>query len=112
LALTDPLGTKGPRVKVQVKREQSKTNAPTLRAFFSVLHPGDIGVFVNLGGFTSDAVVEARSETRRIRLIDATQFFNLWVDHYDKVPDEDRRRLPIRRVPFLLPARGDPRGGL
>lgn len=112
LALTDPLGTKGPRVKVQVKREQSKTNAPTLRAFFSVLHADDIGVFVNLGGFTSDAIVEARSETRRIRLIDATQFFNLWVEHYDKVPDEDRRRLPIRRVPFLLPPRSDPRGGL
>lgn len=112
LALTDPLGTKGPRVKVQVKREQSKTSAPTLRAFFSVLHADDIGVFVNLGGFTSDAMVEARSETRRIRLIDATQFFTLWVEHYDDVPDEDRRRLPIRRVAFLLPARSDSRGGL
>ena len=39
LALTDPLGTKGPRVKVQVKREQRKTTAPTLRAFFSVSTP-------------------------------------------------------------------------
>ena len=67
---------------------------------------------MNLGGFTSDAVVEARSETRRIRLIDATQFFNLWVEHYDEIPDEDRRRLPIRRVPFLLAARSDSRGAL
>lgn len=107
VALTDPLGTGGPRIKAQVKREQGKTSATTLRAFFSVLHPGDIGVFVTLGGFTSDAIVEARTETRRIRLIDATQFFNLWVEHYERIPDEDRRRLPIRRVPFLLPARKD-----
>jgi hypothetical protein len=42
-------------------------NAPTLRAFFSLLHEGDIGVFVTLDGFT------------------------------------DRRRLPIKQVPFLAP---------
>ena len=103
VALSDPMGTGGPRVKAQVKREQAKTSATTLRAFYSVLHPGDIGVFVTLGGFTSDAVIEARNEARQIRLIDATQFFNLWVEYYEKIPEEDRRRLPIRRVPFLAP---------
>jgi restriction system protein len=106
LALADPVGTRGPRVKVQVKREQAKTSAPTLRAFYSVLRDGDIGVFVTLGGFTSDAITEARGETRRIRLIDATQFFNLWVEHYQSIPEEDRRRLPIRTVAFLAPPHG------
>jgi restriction system protein len=104
VALADPIGTGGPRIKVQVKREQGKTSATTLRAFYSVLHEGDIGVFVTLGGFTTDAEAEARTETRRIRLIDATDFFRLWVRHYEDIPEEDRRRLPIRLVPFLAPA--------
>jgi len=103
VALADPIGTGGPRIKVQVKREQGKTSATTLRAFYSVLHEGDIGVFVTLGGFTSDAEAEARTETRRIRLIDATDFFRLWVRHYEEIPEEDRRRLPIKLVPFLAP---------
>ena len=105
VALSDPLGTQGPRVKVQVKREQSKTTATTLRAFYSVLHEGDIGVFVTLGGFTSDAETEARNAIRRIRLIDANEFFRLWARHYDDIPEQDRRRLPISLVPFLVPNR-------
>jgi restriction system protein len=108
VALSDPLGTAGPRIKVQVKRERDKTSATTLRAFYSVLHEGDIGVFVTLGGFTSDAEAEARNEIRRIRLIDATGFFRLWASHYEDIPEQDRRRLPISFVPFLAPARRDP----
>lgn len=104
LALSDPLGTKGPRVKVQVKREEEKTNAMTLRAFVSTLHGDDIGLFVTLGGFTRDAEVEARNEIRRVRLIDATDFFRLWAQHYDEILEADRRRLPISFVPFLAPA--------
>ena len=107
VALSDPIGTHGPRVKVQVKRELKKTNAPTLRAFYSVLHEGDVGVFVTLGGFTTDAEIEARNEIRRIRLIDATEFFRLWYSHYDDIPEKDRRRLPISFVPFLASGRRD-----
>jgi restriction system protein len=103
IALSDPVGTKGPRVKVQVKRERNKTDAKTLRAFTSVLHEGDIGMFVTLGGFTPDAEAEARSEIRRVRLVSAYEFFKLWARYYHEVPEEDRRRLPIKFVPFLVP---------
>jgi len=103
VALSDPIGSDGPRIKVQVKRQGERASAPTLRAFYSILHEGDIGVFVTLGGFTADAEAEARTETRRIRLIDATDFFRLWVSHYEDIPEEDRRRLPIKLVPFLSP---------
>jgi restriction system protein len=101
IALADPLGVKGPRVKVQVKRERGKTDSKTLRAFVSVLRENDVGAFVTLGGFTADAQEEARSETRRVTLIDASQLFDLWVRHYASLPEEDRQRLPIRLVPFL-----------
>jgi restriction system protein len=87
---------------VQVKREQSKTDAQTLRAFASVLHDGDVGLFVTLGGFTTDSESEARNEARRIRLVGAFQLFELWAKYYDQIPQEDRRRLPIKFVPFLV----------
>jgi restriction system protein len=105
VALSDPVGTSGPRVKVQVKREKSKTDSKSLRAFTSVLHDGDVGLFVTLGGFTSDAEAEARNEARRITLIGAYQLFELWARYYDRIPEEDRRRLPIQFVPFLVPDR-------
>jgi len=108
LAQPDPLGTQGPRVKVQVKREQSKTDAKTLRAFLSVLKEDDVGAFVTLGGFTSDAEDEARNEARRITLIGPTALFDLWVRYYESIPDADRRRLPIKQVAFL--ATGDMQG--
>jgi restriction system protein len=101
IAEPDPLGARGPRVKVQVKREQSKTDAKSLRAFLSVLKANDVGTFVTLGGFTSDAADEARNEARRITLIGPGELFELWVRHYDQIPDEDRRRLPIKTVAFL-----------
>jgi restriction system protein len=103
MAQLDPLGSQGPRVKVQVKREQRKTDATTVRAFRSVLRADDVGAFVALGGFTSGAISEARDEAKRVTLIGPVELFELWVEHYERIPDEFRRRLPIKRVPFLAP---------
>ena len=108
VALTDPLGAQGPRIKVQVKRQQDKTDAKNLRAFMSVLKEGDVGAFVSLGGFTSDAEEEARNEARRIRLIGAYQLFALWTRYYDEIPEQDRRRLPVKFVPFLATGEQEP----
>lgn len=108
IAGSDPVGARGPRIKVQVKREQGKTDAKTLRAFLSVLKGDDVGLFVTLGGFTSDAADEARSEARRISLVGAGDLFDLWVRHYDQIPDEDRRRLPIKNVAFLAATDASP----
>lgn len=105
IALGDPLGTSGPRIKAQVKRERGKTDSHTLRAFMSVLLQDDVGVFVTLGGFTPDAELEARGEARKIRLINAYELFTLWARYYDEIPEEDRRRLPVKFVPFLVPSK-------
>ena len=108
VALTDPLGTQGPRIKVQVKRQQEKTDSKNLRAFMSVLKDQDIGAFVSLGGFTSDAEEEARNEAKRISLIGAFQLFDLWTRYYDQIPEQDRRRLPVKFIPFLATGAQEP----
>jgi restriction system protein len=102
IAFRDPLGAEGPRIKVQVKREHSKTDAKGLRAFMSSLGSADIGVFVTLGGYTSDAEEEARtSENRRVTLIDRSDLLDLWIEHYDRIPEDQRKLLPLKTVHYL-----------
>lgn len=104
LAFNDPLGTRPPRIKVQVKRnfDSPRIDVNGLRSFMAVLHDDDVGLFVALSGFTKDAELEARSQAhRRITLIDLERLVDLWTEHYAKLGDGARRRLPLRPVWFL-----------
>jgi restriction system protein len=103
VAFTDPLGAEGPRIKVQVKRHTTnKVGVEGLRSFLAVLAPQDVGIFVCSIGFSPEALREARAEqNRRLTLIDLKHFFELWIEHYDDLTDQDRQRLPLRPVYFL-----------
>jgi restriction system protein len=104
VATPDALGIRSPRIKVQVKRQQASINVDGLRSFMAMLGTDDVGLFVSLGGFTKDAQDEARLQpTRKVTLIDMERFYDLWVEHYGKLPDEDRRRLPLHPIYFLAP---------
>jgi restriction system protein len=104
LAHNDPLGTSTPRIKVQVKRRADKVNVDGLRAFMALLGEQDVGIFVSTGGFTGDAESEARTkETRKLTLVDLEQLVDLWVEHYDKVAESDKRLLPLKPVYYLAP---------
>lgn len=105
IAYADPLGTAGPRVKVQVKRRSSKSSPDDIRAFLAVLGEQDSGLFVSTGGFTSEAQREARAqEKRRLVLVDDTRLVELWIEHYSSLDDTARQRLPLRPIHFLAPA--------
>jgi len=102
IAHADPLGITGPRIKVQVKRRADKIAVDGIRSFMALLADGDVGLFVSTGGFTKDAEDEARrQERRRIMLVDLKRLFDLWVEHYERVPEEKRRLFPLRKVHFL-----------
>lgn len=105
VAFTDPLGAEGPRIKVQVKRQSSsKISVDGLRSFMAVLSNNDVGIFVSTGGFTSEAIREARQQdTRRITLIGLEQLFDLWIEHYPAMSEASSQRLPLRPVYFLDP---------
>jgi restriction system protein len=105
LAHTDPLGTSVPRIKVQVKRHEGKVDVKGLRSFLAVLGDQDVGLFVCTGGFTSDAEEEARTqENRKVTLLGLERLFDLWVQHYDKIAEEDKKLLPLRPVYYLAPS--------
>ncbi|OYU42370.1 MAG: restriction endonuclease [Burkholderiales bacterium PBB4] len=104
LAWPDALGTRPPRIKVQVKRQQQAVSVDGLRSFMAVLGDEDVGLFVCTGGFTKDAETEARTqEKRRVTLIGLEKLFDLWDEHYEQLTDRARRRLPLRSIRFLAP---------
>lgn len=94
-------GVAGRRIKVQVKRRQDVIAVDAIRSFRDTLRAGDIGLFVSIGGFTREAVKEARAGQEHLILINGKRFFDLWVSHYEKIPEERRQLLPIKRVAFL-----------
>ncbi len=102
IAHQDPLGVQGGRIKVQVKRRADKINVAEIRSFMALLGEDDIGIFVTTAGFTSDAETEARGqEKRRLMLLDSRRLFDLWVEHYKDIPEDQRRLFPLRPVWFL-----------
>ena len=104
LAWNDPLGTRPPRIKVQVKREQGATNVSTLRSFLALLGDNDVGIFVSTGGFTKDAEDEARTQqSRQVTLVNLQRLFELWVEHIEKFDEEARDFLPLKPIYFLSP---------
>lgn len=100
----DPLRTRPPTIKIQVKRQKEAVRVDGLRSFMALLGEGDVGLFVSTGGFTKDARDEARiQEKRKVTLLDLEAMFNLWVEHYGKLTDEARRKLPLKAISFLAP---------
>ncbi|MBD2137656.1 restriction endonuclease [Anabaena sp. FACHB-1237] len=102
IAYQDPLGTVSPRIKVQIKHRESPASVDEIRQLRGVLQKdGDVGIFVSTGGFTSDAKNETRSSHTHIELIDFGRFISLWQQFYEKLPDEDKKRLPLTPIYFL-----------
>jgi restriction system protein len=102
IAHPDALGTKSPRIKVQVKRTIDKIAADGVRAFLALINEDDVGLYVALGGFTKDAEDFARNQERRkIRLIDSDRFSKLWIENYQRLSDKARKQFPLEPIWFL-----------
>ncbi len=70
----------------------------------ATLGPNDVGLFVTSGSFSKDALDEARKqEQRRITCLDLKKLFDLWVRHYENLPQEARLMLPLKPVYYLAP---------
>lgn len=102
IAYLDPLGAQTPRIKVQVKHKpDTAIGASDIRALLGVLRAGDIALFVTSGTFSSDARNTSTSSREFIRLIDGDEFIDMWQEYYDKMSDDDKNMLPLKRIAFL-----------
>jgi restriction system protein len=102
VAYEDPLGAKGTRIKVQVKRySETAVAADVVERTASKINDGETGVIVTLSSFTKEARLSARDSKDRITLIDGNRLIELWSKYYDHIPEEGRALLRLRFVPYL-----------
>jgi len=99
------LGLSAPRIKVHVLHSGQPVLFEGLKAFMSMLGPGEAGIFISSGGFTASVVEEALSQkTFQISLVDLENFFDMWVEYYDRLSHAARQRFPLKPIHFLAPS--------
>lgn len=103
VAYSDPLGTKEPRMKVQVKhRPNDAVSVDVVKQLVANLNKqGDVGLFVTSGRFTSESERYARESHRHVELINLERFVSLWQEFYSKMTDEEKNMLPLQPIYFL-----------
>lgn len=104
LAYSDPIGAKTPHIRVQVKHKDEKATREEVAALRGIIRQDrEIGLFVSSSGFTKEAVREARTGSTHIERMDLGRVLELWISNYEKLSEEDKALLPLRRVYFLAP---------
>jgi len=103
IAHPDALGFETPRIKVQVKHRQSAAGGPEIRNLVGTLGPGEQGLFVSTGGFTTDARREATRNVRPVTILDSADFVDLLTEYYDSLDANYKAMIPLKKV--WLPAR-------
>ena len=87
---------------VQVKHKpDTAIGASEVRALSGILKAGDIALFVTSGTYSADARNAASGNDKFIRLIDGNDFIDMWQEYYDKMTDDDKNMLPLKRIAFL-----------
>ena len=96
-----------PRIVVQVKSQDEAIPERLIQALKGSMDEGDYGVFVALSHFTENAV-KFLEKTPRIRAIDCDEFIDLFLKYYDKLDEQYRKSIPLRRV--YIPVAADQDG--
>ena len=97
VAHPDVLGFEIPRIKVQVKHRQKPAGGTDIRNLAGTLTEGEKGLFVSTGGFSKQALSEAK-EKPRLKLLDSEEFVDLLTEYYDRLDSDFRSFVPLRRI--------------
>ena len=104
LAGSGPLGFQEPRICVQVKFTSSTVDVKVLRELQGVMRrtKAEHGLLVSWGGFKQSVLKEARDDHFYIRLWSERDVLEQIYRHYDKLGEEWRARVPLRRIWALV----------
>lgn len=104
LAGRGPLGLDGPRICAQVKSSQSPVGVSVLRELQGSMSTfkADQGLLVSWGGFTSEAHREAHQHHFSVRLWAASDLLAALGDNYERLPEDLRTDLPLKRIWALV----------
>lgn len=100
----NPLGA-GERVIVQVKHTSDPVGQPDLQQLLGTLKPNEFGLMVGLNGVKPNSQRYWReNRDRLLRPMDATDLIQMLQENYERLQDEEKALLPLKRVfvPFNL----------
>ena len=100
LAAPGPMGFGHPRICVQVKSGDDTVDRPTLDQLIGSMQnvQADHGLLVAWGGFKSSVDREEAIQFFRVRLWDQDDLLDQLFQHYDRLDEDLRAELPLKRV--------------
>jgi len=103
LAAPGPLGFGKPRICIQVKSQDSPVDSPTLNQLIGSMQnvQADQGLLVAWGGFKSSVDREVATQFFRVRLWDQDALIAQLLEHYERLDDDLKAELPLKRVWML-----------
>lgn len=109
LAGSGPLGLESPRIVVQVKSGNYVVQHTDLQSLIGTVQDtqADYALLVSWNGFTAPARHRQNELFFRVRFWGREQILDNLFSVYDRLPEEIRADLPLRRTWMLVPDEGD-----
>ena len=100
LAATGSLGFGDPKLCVQVKSGDTPIDRPTLDQLIGTMRNfrADHGLLVSWGGFKSSVIKEEAHQFFQVRLWDSDAVIEELLNVYDKLDDDLKAEIPMKRV--------------
>lgn len=100
LAAPGPLGFGEPRMCVQVKSAQTPVDRPTLDQLIGTMQNvhAEQGLLVSWGGFKPTVLKEKATQFFRVRLWDQNDLINQILEHYDRLDEDIKAEIPLKRI--------------
>ena len=97
IAHRDELGFEPPVIKVQCKQTLAVTGEPDVRQFYGAVEPGEHGLFVTLGSYSTQAKSFERGKSN-LRLLEGKDLIELIYQHYRNFLSRYQMILPLRQI--------------
>lgn len=100
-----PFGFDAPRLVVQCKSGDQVCDAPTMKQLIgNVLDlKAEHGLLVSWGGFRTSVERQTNQQFFRIRFWDSDDVLRALFSNYERLPEELRKQLPLKRIWTLVP---------
>lgn len=100
-----PLGFDRPRLAVQVKSSDSPCDVKIVRELQGVMKnfQAEHGLLVSWGGYSGTVPKETATKFFEIRLWNSDDLIQMIQTYYEKIPDEIKADLPLKRIWILVP---------
>ncbi|GAA0079998.1 restriction endonuclease [Clostridium sp. CTA-6] len=103
LASANTLGFGSPKICVQVKTQNDPVDRPTLDQLIGTMsnYSADYGLLVSWSGFKTSVIKEIPKQFFKVRLWDSKNIIEEIFANYDKLNDEIKTEIPLKRVWML-----------